>query len=160
MSDESQMVDEPSTQPSSINEGVDDWGQPQPASFELPTSATEEMDELKRQQLKEQLAVAPYQPKSGNVAYCPSCAAPCDPDMDACPECGHTLTAARSSAKQNLSMIFIGGIVLVLIFGALILVTQRGIPGAKKERAISPYSRELPGQGERPSDRVAYPPRR
>lgn len=159
MSDESQMVDEPST-PSSIDADVDDWGEPQPDLAALSTSSVEEMDELKRQQLKEQLAIAPYQPKSGNVAYCPSCAAPCDPDMDACPECGHTLTAARSSAKQNLSMIFIGGIVLVLIFGALILVTQRGVPGAKKERAVSPYSREIPGIGGRASDRAAYPPRR
>lgn len=154
MSDESQMVDDAFTPTPPLDEGDDDWGSPQ--NLDEPPTA-EEMDELKRQRLKEQLAVAPYQPKSGNVAYCPSCAAPCDPEMDACPECGHTLTAARSSAKQNLSMIFIGGIVLVLIFGALILVTQRGIPGAKKERAISPYSRELPSG--RVPERNAYPPR-
>lgn len=154
MSDESQMVDDAFTPAPPLDEGEDDWGSPQDLD-EPPTA--EEMDELKRQRLKEQLAVAPYQPKSGNVAYCPSCAAPCDPEMDACPECGHALTAARSSAKQNLSMIFIGGIVLVLIFGALILVTQRGIPGAKKERAISPYSRELPSN--RVPGRSVYPPR-
>lgn len=157
MSDESQMVDDPSTQSPSLDEGADDWGSPQTPGDQRAAIELEEMDELKRQRLKEQLAVAPYQPKSGNVAYCPSCAAPCDPEMDACPECGHTLTAARSSAKQNLSMIFIGGIVLVLIFGALILVTQRGIPGAKKERAISPYSRELPSG--RVPERGPSPPR-
>lgn len=126
--------------PLHANIPADDWGNAAPIDESADPEAA-----FKRQRLQDQLAAQPYTPKSGNVAYCPACAAACDPEMTSCPECGHTIEATRNSSKQTLTMVFIGGLILMVLLGAAIIIFDRGDARQDRSPAYAPRQMRFPG---------------